>query len=79
MAKSQNMSLQEWGRFCQEYGLDPVTGGKMKTVFIHYVDQELIAREQDEWMEKMRAHEKQWQEAHQPQPKPKWRLRWVKV
>jgi hypothetical protein len=79
MAASKNMTLREWNEFCNERGLDPSTGGKSGVVFVHVLDEPGIRERFDEWAENQRAHERQWAETHRPQPKPKWRLRWVKV
>jgi hypothetical protein len=76
---NKNMTLAEWNALCNERGLDPSTGGKSGVHFVHIVDYDKMRADFDEWAEKLRAREKQWAETHQPQPKPKWRLRWVKV
>jgi hypothetical protein len=78
MAATKNMTLREWNDFCNERGLDPSTGGKSGVVFVHVLDEEGVRERFDEWAENSRRWEARWQAANQPQPKPKWRLRWVK-
>lgn len=72
------MTEEEFRQFCYQYNVDPVTGLKtaaIKGVEIVYVtDHELTRHKFDEWAEEMRAREA----AARPQPKPKWRLRWIK-
>jgi len=76
---NKNMTLREWNEFCNERGLDPGTGGKSGVHFVHVLDEEGIRERFDEWAENMREREKRWREANQPQPEPRWRLKWVKV